>query len=327
MTKLNVILTGASGMVGKKILEELISRDLFSIRVFSRNSKKNRKIFRSFANKDVEVVWGSLENPEEVMKAVENQEIIIHAAALQPSNKNYDEKKVYLVNVIGTENILNAMKMQKNARIIYTSSISVYGDRLKDPYIKISDPVVKSDHDLYAKSKLEAEKLIKDSNFDYLIFRLSYCTSTEMLRFQSLMFDMPLDTRVEIIDTRDIAKAIVNSIPLKEIWNRTFNLGGGPKCQMIFRDHFNDIVETMGFGRDFLPEEAFAKGGFHCGFYDTTELQALLKFQDHTLQDFYDDIRKWIGIKRYFVPLVKPIVRWYLLRKSKYYSEFKKNRN
>jgi len=326
MTKVNVMLTGASGMVGKKILEELISRDLFSIRVFARNSKKNRKLFRSYANNDVEVVWGSLENPDEVMKAIENQEIIIHAAALQPSNKNYDEKKVHLVNVIGTENILNAIKKQKNARIIYTSSISVYGDRLKDPYIKISDPVVKSDHDPYAKSKLEAEKLIKDSGLEYLIFRLSYCTSTEMLRFQSLMFDMPLDTRVEIIDTRDIAKAIANSIPRDEIWNRTFNLGGGSKCQIIFRDHFSDIVEIMGFGRDFLPEVAFAKGGFHCGFYDTTEEQALLKFQDHTLQDFYDDIRKWIGIKRYFVPLVKPIVRWYLLKKSKYYKEFKKNK-
>lgn len=326
MSKLNVMLTGASGMVGKKILEELLLRGSFSIRVFLRNSKKNRKLIRSFGNNRIEVVWGSLENPEEVFKAVENQEIIIHVAALQPSNKNYDEKKVHLVNVVGTENILNAMKKQKNARIIYTSSISVYGDRLKNPNIEITDPVVNSDHDLYAKSKLEAENLIKDSGLDYLIFRLSYCTSTEMLRFQSLMFDMPLDTRVEIIDTRDIAKAIVNSIPLKKVWNRTFNLGGGPKCQIIFRDHFNDIVEIMGFGREFLPEEAFAKGRFHCGFYDTTEVQDLLKFQEHTLQDFYDDIRRWIGIKRYFVPLVKPIVRCYLLKKSKYYSEFKKKK-
>lgn len=326
MTKLNVMLTGASGMVGKKILEELIFKGLFSIRVFLRDSKKNRKLMRSFATNDVEVVWGSLENPKEVIKAVENQDVIIHAAALQPSNANYDAKKVHLVNVTGTENILNAAKKQKNARIIYTSSISVYGDRLKDPYIKSTDPVVKSDHDPYAKSKLEAEDLIKKSSLDYLIFRLSYCTSTEMLRFQSLMFDMPLDTRVEIIDTRDVAKAVANSILLKEIWNRTFNLGGGTKCQIIFREHFNDIVEIMGFGRDFLPEEAFAKGGFHCGFFDTTEVQSLLKFQVHTLQDFYDDIRKWIGIKRYFVPLVKPIVRWYLLKKSRYYKEFKENK-
>ena len=326
MTNLNVMLTGASGMVGKKVLEELISKGLFSIRVFLRDSKKNRKLMSPFANNDIEVIWGSLENPGDVNKAVENQEVIIHIAALQPSNAKYDEEKVHLVNVTGTENILNAAKKQKNARIIYTSSISVYGDRLKDPYIKITDPVVKSDHDPYAKSKLEAEELIKKSGLDYLIFRLSYCTSTEMLRFQSLMFDMPLDTRVEIIDTRDVATAIVNSILLNEIWNRTFNLGGGTKCQITFREHFNDIVEIMGFGRHFLPEEAFAKGGFHCGFYDTTELQALLKFQDHTLQDFYDDVREWIGIKRYFIPLVKPIVRWYLLKKSKYYKQFKNNK-
>jgi len=318
------MLTGASGMVGKKILEELLSRESFSVRLFLRDSKKNRKLVRPYYNK-LEVVWGSLENREEVLGAVDNQEVIIHIAAQQPSNINYDEKNVHLVNVIGTENILNAMKEQKKRpAIIYTSSISVYGSRLNDPYIKVTDPVFFSDEDPYAKSKINAERLIQESGFDYLIFRLSYCSSTEMLRFQPLMFDMPLDTHVEIIDTRDIALAIVNSIQMKQIWNKIYNLGGGAKCQIIFREHFNDLVEIMGFGRDFLPEEAFAKGGFHCGLYDTNEIQALLQFQEHTLQDFYNDARKWIGFKRYLVPLVKPIIRWYLLKKSRYYKEYKK---
>ena len=326
MTNLNVMLTGASGMVGKKILEELCSRESFSVRLFLRNSKKNRKLIRPYSDK-VKVVWGSMENYEEVLKAVEGQDIIIHVAAQQPSNINYEEKKVHLVNVVGTENILNAMKEQKKRPcIIYTSTISVYGSRLNNPNIKLTDPLFFSDEDPYAKSKINAERLIQESGFDYLIFRLSYCSSTEMLRFQPLMFDMPLNTHVEIIDTRDIAVAIANSIYMKQIWNKIYNLGGGEKCQIIFRDHFNDLVEIMGFGRDFLPEEAFAKDGFHCGLYDTAQIQSLLQFQEHTLQDFYNDARKWIGFKRYLVPLVKPIIRWYLLKKSRYYKEYKRKK-
>lgn len=325
MSNLNVLLTGASGMVGKKILEELISRESFSIRLFLRDSKKNRKLVRSYHNK-VEVVWGNLENPEEVFKAVDDQDIVIHVAAQQPSNIKYEEKKVHLINVVGTENILNAMKEQKKRPcIIYTSSIAVYGDRLNNLYIKVSDPLFFSDKDPYAKSKINAERLIQEAGFDYLIFRLSYCSSTEMLRFQPLMFDMPLNTHVEIIDTRDIALAIVNSIQLKQIWNKIYNLGGGARCQIKFREHFNDLVEIMGFGRNFLPEEAFAKEGFHCGLYDTAQIQSLLRFQEHTLQDFYNDARKWIGFKRYLVPLIKPFIRWYLLKKSRYYKEYKKN--
>lgn len=326
MSNLKVLLTGASGMVGKRVLQELISRESFSIRLFLRDSRKNRKLIQPFLNK-LDVVWGCLENAEEVLKAVDDQDIVIHVAGEQPSNINYNEKRVHLVNVIGTENILNSMlKQKKRVGIIYTSSIAVYGERLNDPYIKITDPVHFSDKDPYAKSKINAERLIQESGVDHLIFRLSYCSSTEMLRFQPLMFDMPLDTHVEIIDTRDISLAIVNSIQMKQIWNKIYNLGGGVKCQIIFREHFNDLVEIMGFGREFLPEEAFAKDGFHCGLYNTTEIQALLHFQEHTLQDFYNDARKWIGFKRYLVPLVKPIIRWFLLKKSRYYQEFKKNK-
>ena len=83
----------------------------------------------------------------------------------------------------------------------------------------------------------------------------------------------------------------------------------------------------MGFGRNFFPEEAFAKNNFHCGFFDkneTQEIQRILKFQRYTLHDIYQEVKEWIGIRRYFIPLVKPLLRWHLLKKSKFYKE---NRN
>ena len=83
----------------------------------------------------------------------------------------------------------------------------------------------------------------------------------------------------------------------------------------------------MGLGRDFLPETAFAKTGISGGIYDlqeTQDLQNLLKFQHHTLQDFYNEVREWIGIKKHLYRLVKPIARWYILRRSEIYRKRKK---
>jgi len=325
MQKTKVLLTGASGTLGIDIFKELLSRlDSYDVRLFLRASKKNKKRFKPFSKK-VGIFWGSVENYEEVKTAVENQDVVIHAAAVIPSTSHYNPKIVNLVNVEGTRNVINAMILQeKPPKLIYTSSIAVYGDRLKEPNIKITDPPKISPGHPYAESKLAAEHLIQESGLEYVIFRLSYCTSTNMLKFRPALFDMALKTSVEILDTRDAALALVNAIETREIWGKIFNLGGGEECQIIFGKHLDDMLEIMGFGRHFFPEKAFTEGDSHCGFYDTKEIQEILQFQNHNLSDFYADVKKWIGVKRYLIPLVKPIIRWILLKRSKYYIASKK---
>ena len=325
MQKTKVLLTGASGTVGIDIFKELLSRlDIYDIRLFLRASKKNKKRFIPYSKK-VEIIWGSIENYEEVKRALEDQDVVIHAAAVIPSTSHYNPEIVNLVNVEGTRNVINAMLLQKKpTKLIYPSSIVVYGDRLKDPNIKITDPIKVSSGHPYAESKIAAEHLIQESGLEYVIFRLSYCTSTDMLKFRPVLFDMALKTSVEILDTRDVALAIVNTINTREVWGKIFNLGGGEQCQIEFGEHIDDMLEIMGFGRHFFPEEAFAQGDSHCGFYDTKEIEELLKFQNHDLSDFYADVKKWIGFKRYLVPLFRPIIRWVLSKRSKYYIASKK---
>ena len=326
MVKTKVLLTGASGTVGIDIFKELLSRlDLYDIRLFLRPSHKNKKRFKPFLDR-VEIIWGSIENSEEVRIAAEDQDVVIHSAAVIPSASHYNPKSVNLVNVEGTRNIINAMLLQKKpTKLIYTSSIAVYGDRVKDPNIKITDPLNITPGDHYGESKVAAERLIQESGLNFVIFRLSYCTSTAMLKFTPALFDIALKTSMEILDTRDVALALVNVIESHEVWGRIFNLGGGKECQIIFQEHIDDLLEIMGFGRHFFPEEAFNSNHHsHCGFYDTKEVQEILKFQNHNLTDFYADVKKWIGFKRYLVPLVRPIIRWILLKRSKYYKESKR---
>lgn len=97
-----------------------------------------------------------------------NPKIIVHAASL--GNVDYCEEhpeEAYKVNVEGTQNIISAAK-KVNARIIFLSSNAIF-DGDNPPYDEgsIANPI-----DIYGKTKVEGEKLIKESNLKFCILRL-----------------------------------------------------------------------------------------------------------------------------------------------------------
>lgn len=331
MKRKKILLTGASGTIGKEIFRDLISRNRkYEISLFLRPSRKNKKLFKSYRG-TIDIIWGDIQNFEDAKKAVFNKEIIIHAAGVLPDIAMYKPTIAKLTNIGGTHNILKAMKDEKsNPKIIFTSSATVYNKNLDNPIIRISDPVNTNPNDIYTYTKIEAEKLIMNSGMEYCIFRILYVAAVEAMRFRSIMFHISLDAPLEIIHVKDLARALVNAIESNNIWGKIFNIGGGKDWQIIYRDNLNDCYEIMGLGRNFLPESAFAKKGFYCGILDSQEtqyLQKLLNFQNHTLQDFYIELKKWFGLKRYLTPIIKPLLKWYILQKSEFYQKFKKKSN
>ncbi|NVM44305.1 MAG: NAD(P)-dependent oxidoreductase [Candidatus Lokiarchaeota archaeon] len=330
MEKKKVLLTGASGTVGKEVFKELLKRtNHYEISLFLRGSRKNKKLFKRYMDK-IRIYWGNIQNFEEVKEAVNEQDVVIHVAGALADVAFKNPEVVVSTNVDGTQNVINGMENQINPpKLIFTSSVVVYGDRRENPTIKLSDPIDEDTKDLYAATKIKAESLIKESNLEYCIFRVTFVVATEVLKFRPIMFYISLETSVEAIHSKDVGLALVNAIDSKEAWNNTFNLGGGKQCQMSYRDNMDNIFEIMSFGRGFLPDEAFSKEDSHCGFFDeqeTSYIQSILRFQNFTLEDFYKEVKKWIGIKRYLIPLVKPILRWFILRKSEFYQDFK-NKN
>lgn len=328
MVKKKILLTGASGTVGKEVFKELLSRTKkYEVSLFLRGSPKNKKLIKPYLDK-VKIFWGALQNFEEVKEAVNGQNVVLHLAAALPDVGLKNPEILISTNIDGIRNVINAMSSQPiKPKLIYTSSVAVYGDRRKNPIIKLSDPIDINSEDLYTTTKLKAENLIKESKLEYCIFRVSYVVAIDVIRLRPVMFFIPLDTFVETIHAKDVGLALVNAIDSNEIWNNTFNLGGGKKCQISYIDNMNDMFEIMGFGRGFLPEEAFSKSHSHCGFFDDQEtnyIQSVLRFQNFTLEDFYEEVKQWIGFKKYLIPLIKPVIRWYILRKSEFYQDYKK---
>ncbi len=313
---MRVTVTGAWGNLGQPVVEELIRRG-HQVRAFDLDTRANRKAAHRLC--DLEPVWGDLRSPADVERAVAGQEAVIHLAFVLPklsaTGVSSEERPTWAreVNVGGTRNLLNAMRAQPaSPRILFTSSLHVYGQTQDQrPYRQVEDPLRPTDH--YSQHKILCETLVRRSGLCWAIFRLGASMPTRLILDRG-MFDVPLDTRIEFVHQRDVALAIANALDSAEVWGHIWNIGGGPRCQLTERQMIEQVLEAVGVGM--LPDDLFTEQPFPVDWLDTSESQRVLRFQNHTLQDYIHDVTDKLGYRRYFVRLFRPLIRLWLVRQA-----------
>jgi nucleoside-diphosphate-sugar epimerase len=115
-----VLVTGATGFIGGRLVERLVREEGAVVRALVRNFANAPRIAR-FA---IEMVPGDLLSPDMLDRAVEGCDVVFHCAygALGPDA----ERRV--VNVQGTERVLAAALAHHCRRVVHVSTMSVYGD-------------------------------------------------------------------------------------------------------------------------------------------------------------------------------------------------------
>ena len=219
-----VLITGGAGSVGRQLVE-MFAEAGRAVRVFDLPMMD----FSGLEDRDsLQIVRGDITDADGVRKAVEGADAILHLAAILPPNSERNRDVAFNVNVGGTQNIISAMESANpDARLVFTSSISTYGDTSAE------DPPVTTSHsqsaiDIYADSKIEGEKLIHGSSL----------TNTISLRIAAIAVPAFLeppdpwpfmeDQRVEMVHRDDVADALFASADAAGDGHRVFNIGGGP---------------------------------------------------------------------------------------------------
>lgn len=313
-----VLVTGAAGVVGEETVAELVRRgDRYRVVALDRPRRHTRRRLRPYRHK-IDIVLGDLCDPQIVARTLDGVDAVIHLASLIPPQADRMPEEASSVNLGGTETLIEAMERTlRPIRLLYVSSIAVYGDRLAQPWIEVGDPVRPSPNDHYGKTKVQAEEAVQRSNLPWTIFRLTGVMS-HRLQMSPLMFHMPLQTKMEIITASDTGYALAQALEVGGMDDRIFNLGGGPRCRATFREVLDRYFCIMGLGPAFCPDEAFAEGNFHCGYYrDSQQLEQLLGFQREGLDEWFQQVQERL---KPIVPLLakamKPLARWYLLSQS-----------
>lgn len=323
MIKKNILLTGASGTVGFEALKQLLALDRYTITVFDQESEASREKLLPFKDK-ITIVFGDISNFDD-LDAIRNIDFAIHLAAVIPPVADDFPPLAKKVNLNGTQNLVKQLeKHSPTAFMMFSSSISVYGDRIVDPYINVGDQLQPSEGDYYATTKIAAEEYIRNSKLDYTIFRLAAIMGNH--KISKLMFHQPLNTALEIATPRDTARAFVNGIEKQHLLSkRIFNLGGGESCRASYKVFLERSFAIFGLGKLNFPEHAFADKNFHCGYYaDGDELEEIVHFRQDTLDDYFKmESEKVSSVRKIATSIIKEPVKWFLLKKSEPYQAFK----
>lgn len=317
--KKTILLTGAFGSVGLETLKQLTSNiDKYDIRVIDLKNRKNTLLSKKFKNK-ISIYWEDLSCGSDYKHILTGVDFVIHLAAVIPPLADRNTTLAKRVNFDGTVHLVEQIKKYaRNAFFLYSSSISVYGDRVSSPFISVSDSLSPSEGDYYAQTKIMAEEYIRASQIRYSIFRFSAIMSPQA-KLDPLFFHMPLNTSMEIATTRDTAFALVNAIyHQEELINQTFNLSGGVSCRIVYKDFLSNAFKLSKLGSFNLPQLAFAKKNFHCGFYsDASILNDILHFQRDSLDDYFTMYRKAISkFQLFFTTMFRKLIKKQLLKKS-----------
>jgi UDP-glucose 4-epimerase len=315
---MKVLVTGAFGNIGTSAIDKLLKQG-HQVRSFDLKTGVNEKTAQRFKG-HIEVVWGNVSNPDDVSVAVKDQDVVIHLAFIMPPASEDRPEWSREINVGGTQNILNAMKtISPSSKIIFSSSLSVFGDTQSQPPPRtVSDPVQPVDN--YTNHKVECEGLLRESGLGWCVFRFAVVPPMQLSGVEELpkMFDFPLDMRIEFVHPRDAGLALANAVSCDEVWDKILLIGGGPSGQLYYRDFIGRMMEAMGIGM--LPDKAFGSKAAYNDWLDTSESQKLLNYQQHTFDEFVQEVASSLGFKRYIIPLFRPLARRWMLGKSPYYK-------
>ena len=150
------LVTGGAGFIGSHLAERLVTLGHF-VRVVDDLSTGDEANLAGIAEQ-IEFLRGDLCEPAVCRRAVVGIDIVFHVAALPSVPRSLqDPWASHAANVNATRRLLEACVEAKVARVIYSSSSSVYGDTVVLPKTEAVEPLPRSP---YAASKLAGEQYV-----------------------------------------------------------------------------------------------------------------------------------------------------------------------
>jgi UDP-glucose 4-epimerase len=252
-----------------------------------------------------------------VARACAGMDAVIHLAAVIPPASEERPGHAREVNVDGTANVVLGCRDQRvPPRLLFASTLDVHGNTQHQPPPRhVDDPLAATN--AYTDHKIRCEALIRDSGLEWCILRLADVPVLGVRDPHPIMFEIGLDNRIESLHADDAGLALANALHTPEVWGRVLFVGGGPTCQLTYREYLIRLLGAMGL--DPLPEEAFSDAEYATDWLDTEESERLLRYQRHGFDDIAEAISASLGWRRRLVGAAGPLARAALLRLSPYY--------
>ena len=261
MYQSKILITGASGFIGRRLTERLFKEGTFSIRACC------RKKYLGWSGVVETTIIPAINADTEWETSLEGCEAVIHLAAKTHEMRNQDEDTLLefrRINVEGTLNLARQAADYGVGRFVFLSSVKVHGEStMPDQAFTMSGPP--NPEDAYSLSKWEAEQglrdLEKESGMEVTILRPSLVYGPEVSgNFGSLLrwlkFGIPLpfgsiNNRRSFVALDNLVDLIITCIDHPKGANRTFLVSDGEDLsttQLLRR-----TASAMGITERLLP--------------------------------------------------------------------------
>ncbi len=184
-----LLVTGATGFIGAKVVENLLERGFRRIRCFARPLSNTRAIVdmaRRRYGVELEIVTGNLLVQEDCIRAVRNVSVIYHLAA-GTGQKSFPD--AFMNSVVTTRNLLVAAGQSGELqRFVCVSSFAVYSNmgkrrnRTLDESCPV-DPQPERRGEAYCFAKIKQEEIVREycanAGIPYVLLRPGYVYGPE----------------------------------------------------------------------------------------------------------------------------------------------------
>lgn len=282
---MKVLVTGGAGYVGTSLIH-MLSQEGYKIRVIDNLLMGGIGLLPFFANPNFEFIKGDIRRKEDIKKALNGIDCIIHLAAIVgfPACRKYPEMSRE-VNVDATKMLLELAG--KEIPIFFASTGSNYGQLIEDVCTETTplNPISN-----YGKQKTEAEKIIGERG-NCVIYR--YATAfgvSPRMRLDLFINDFTFKAVKEktlivyekhfmrtFIHVRDMARSFIFALKnFNDIKNEVFNVGDSTQnfskeqiCFMIKKKvdyylHFAEVGHDLDQRNYVVSYDKINKAGFYC---------------------------------------------------------------
>lgn len=308
-----IALTGTSGAMGGEVLLSLMNSDkqLIVRCLMHKNGRKTPKFVSKILKKykdRIEVFYGDISSFDDCAKLIDGVDYVINCASIIPPNSDHNPEKTYKSNFLGTKNIVDAIIASGRAdeiKLVHIATVAMYGHReYPHVWIRVGDPIISSDYDVYSETKLKAEKYVLESGLKYFV-SLRQTAVLHKYIFDNnlkdgLLFHTVYNGALEWVTDRDSGILIKNLVErdldgkLDGFWRRVYNIGGGDECRITGFQTIDDGFKLMGKGaKKFFKPNWNVTRNFHGGWFaDSDELNDLLDFRNETPEVFWKRMGK-----------------------------------
>jgi nucleoside-diphosphate-sugar epimerase len=119
---MKAFVTGGSGFIGSHVVQKLVERG-YQVNALVRNESSAFSVRRFGA----QPIWGDIIAPETLRDGLRGCDVVFHIAGWYRLGAS-DWRKAELINVEGTRNVLTLAWQLRIPRILYTSTVTVFGD-------------------------------------------------------------------------------------------------------------------------------------------------------------------------------------------------------